>query len=166
MKRLLLTLFLVTGIAWSANSMADTIGIVNIGQVVKSSPQIEKIKAQLKKKFSPEQKKIQEMGRKFQDDVKKLQKNQAVMDKNSITNLRNSIVSQQQQLRTAQMQLQQSFLAAQNKAMSTFIQKVIGVVKSIAAKKKLALAMPNTSVLYAKDSVDITSDVISALKGK
>ena len=162
MKRLLLTLCLSLGMIWSSFAMAEKIGVVNLPKIFQST-QAQKINAQLQKEFSPQQQKIVTMGKKLQADVKKLQRNQAVMDKNSLEKLRTSIMQQEKQLRAAQAKFQQAFFVARSKAMNGFLTKISGVVKKIAAKKDLDMVLPKNGVLYAKESVDITTDVTSAL---
>lgn len=164
MKRLLLTLCLLAGIIWTPFILAENIGVVNMRQIFQSSPQIKKINAQLNKQFSPQRNKIVSMGKSLQGDVKKLQRNQSVMDKKSLAKLKNSIADQEQHLRTTQAKFQKTLFTAQNKAMSGFMTKITGVVKAIALKKNLDIVLPKNTVLYAKGSMDITSDVVSALQ--
>ena len=86
------------------------------------------------------------------------------MDKKSLDQLRDTIAKQEQELRMQQAQFQQTLFTAQNKAMSDFMDRVTAAVKKIAEQKKIDIVLPQNSLLYAKDSMDITSDVMSALK--
>ena len=164
MKRLLLSISLSAAVLWSACAMAENVGVVDMRQVFSLSPQIKKINAQLKKQFAPQKGRLMAMGKSLQGNVQKLQKNQSIMDKKGIDALKATIVSQEKQLRATQGQLQQALFAAQNQAMSSFMQKLTGVVKTVAMKKKLDVVFPKNSLLYAKGSTDITSDVASDLK--
>jgi outer membrane protein len=164
MKRLLVAASLLMALIWSVGAMAQSIGVVNMRQIFDSSPQIKKINEQLNKQYSPERDKIVAMGKSLQDNINKLQKNQAVMDKKSLDSLRDTIAKQEQDLRMQQAQFQQTLFAAQNKAMNDFMDKITVAVKQIAADKKLDLVLPQNSLLYAKDSMDITADVTNALK--
>ena len=164
MKRLLVAISLSLAMIWSISAMAEDIGIVNMRQIFQSSPQIKQINTNLNKQFSPQRDKIVAMGKSLQANIKKLQRNQAVMDKKSIANLRTKIQKQETDLRTAQANFQRALFAAQNKAMGAFMTKLTGVVKTIAEQKKLDLVLPKNSVLYAKDGMDITSEVVKHLK--
>lgn len=163
MKRLLLTLCLSLGMVWSSFAMAEKIGVVNLAKIFQST-QAQKINSQLQREFSSQQNKLSAMGKKLQADVKKLQRNQAVMDKKGLEKLRNSIMQQGQQLRTTQAKFQQAVVVARGKAMNGFMTKIVGIVKTVAAKKDLDMVLPKNAVLYVKDSTDITSDVASALQ--
>ena len=163
MRRLLLTVCLSLGVIWSACAMAESIGVVDMRQVFQSSTKIKNINVQLNKQFAPQKNKIVVMGKSLQADIKKLQKNQSIMDKKSLDSLRGKITNQGQQLRAAQAKFQQALFAAQNKAMSGFMTKLTGIVKTIAKKKKLDVVFPKNSVLYVKDSMNITPNVASAL---
>lgn len=164
MKRLLVAASLLFALVWSVGAMAQSIGVVNMRQIFDASPQIKKINEQLNKQYAPEREKIVAMGKSLQDNINKLQKNQAVMDKKSLDGLRDTIAKQEQDLRMQQAQFQQTLFTAQNKAMNDFMDKVTATVKKIAAAKNLDLVLPQNSLLYAKDSMDITSDVMSSLK--
>lgn len=164
MKRSLLVACLALLFTWSVGALAGGVGVVNMRQVFDSSPQIKGINDQLNKQFSPERDKIVSLGKTLQENVNKLQKNQAVMDKNSIEKLRADINKEEQELRMAQAQFQQNLFAAQNKAMNDFMVKVTDNVKKIAEDKKLDMVFPQNSLLYGKDSVDITNDLLESLK--
>lgn len=164
MKRLLVVTGLLLAIIWSVGAIAQSIGIVNMRQIFESSPQIKKINDQLNKQYSPQRDKIVTMGKALQQNINKLQKNQAIMDKKSLDQLRDAIAKQEQDLRMQQAQFQQTLFAAQNKAMNDFMDKVTAVAKQIAEQKKIDIVLPQNSLLYAKDSMDITQDVMNALK--
>ncbi len=164
LKRLLLSIFLSFALIWAAAAMAENIGIVDMRAIFQSSPQIKQVNDKLNKQFAPERDKIVQMGKSLQDDVKKFQRNQSVMDKAGLDKLRNSIAEQEQNLRTMQAKFQQELFTAQNQAMGTFMDKLTSVVKKIAEKKNLDVVLPKNTVLYAKDGMDITSDVLSSIK--
>jgi outer membrane protein len=164
MKRLLVTTSLLIAAIWSVGAMAETIGVVNMRQVFESSAQVKKINDQLSKQYSPQRDKIVSLGKELQENINKIQKNQAVMDKKSADQLRETISKQEQDLRMQQAQFQQTLFTAQNKAMNDFMDKVTAAVKKVADEKKIEVVLPQSGLLYAKDSKDITSDVLSALK--
>ena len=164
MRRLLLSVSLSVAVLWSACAVAENVGVVDMRQVFSSSPQIKNINTQLKKQFAPQRGQILAMGKSLQGNIQKLQKNQSIMDRKGLMALRTTITSQEQQLRVAQAKFQQALFAAQNKAMGSFMQRLTGVVKTVAMKKNLDAVFPKNSLLYAKGSTDITSDVASDLK--
>ena len=150
---------------WSGSAWADHVGVIDMQQIFQSSPQVNKINGDLNKQFSPQRDKIVAMGRTLEADIKKLNRDQSVMDKTSLGQLKDKITKEEQTLRTAQGEFQQALMAAQNKAMEAFMTQLNKVVTQVAEKKELQMVLPKTVVLYAKDSVDITADVASGLKG-
>ena len=163
MKRILLAVTLSVAMLGSAVAMAEDIGVVDMRQIFRSSSQVKAINANLKKQFAPQRAKIVSLGKSLQSNVKKFKKNQSVMSGSNAAKLRSTIQQQSTELRQDQAKFQQDLFAAQNQAMAKFMKKVKGVVGKIAAKKKLEIVLPKNNVLYAKGTMDITSDVKSAL---
>lgn len=164
LKRLLVAVGILFAVVWSVGAMAQSIGTVDMKRIFESSPQVKKLNDQLTKQYAPDRDKIVAMGKSLQENINKLQRNQAVMDKKSLDTLRDTIAKQEQELRMQQAQFQQTLYAAQNKAMNDFMNKITDVVKKIAASKNLDLVLPQNSILYAKDGMDITQNVIDQLK--
>lgn len=163
-KRLLAVISLAIAMNWGFAAVQG-IGLVDMQQVFQASPQIKQINIRLEKQFSPQREKVIGLGKSLQDNVNKLQRNEFVMSKKEVVDLRNTIQKQQNQLREAQKKFQQGLFTAQNKAMADFMRKVAGAVEHVAKKENLDLVLPKDTVLYTKDGIDITSDVLfSALK--
>lgn len=164
-KRLIAIISLVVAINWSVAAVAKSIGLVDMRQIFQASPQIKQINARLEKQFSPQREKVIGLGKSLQDNINKLQRNESVMSKKEVIDLRNTIQKQRNQLREAQRQFQQSLFTAQNKEMADFMRKVIHAIEHVAKKENLDLVLPKDTVLYTKDGIDITSDILfSALK--
>ncbi len=85
------------------------------------------------------------------------------MDKASLEKLRNAIAGQEKNLQDAQTKFQQALFTAQNQAMGQLMDQVTAVVKQIADKKNLEVVLPKNAVLYAKDGMDITQDVLTGM---
>ena len=164
MKRFLLTLCSYLMLIWSVIAMAENIGVVDMRQLFQTAPQIKAINADLDKNFSPERDKLVAMGKSLQEEIKKFQRNQSVMSPSDMTSMKDKITKQEEELRLAQASFQQKLLAAQNKAMSSFMTRMNQVVQSVAQKRQLDLVLEKNSVLFAKGSMDITSEVMSGLK--
>jgi len=163
MKRVLLTMCLSFVAIWSIGALAGGVGVVNMQTVFRSSPQIKKINTTLKRKFATRKASILRLGKQLQTEVKKFQKNETVMDSKSAEVLRTKISTQGSKLRKLQAQFQRDLMTAQRAEMQKFMTNVKTVVKQIAAKKKLDVVLPSNAVLYSKNNLDITSNVISAL---
>ncbi|AKQ33372.1 OmpH family outer membrane protein [Candidatus Coxiella mudrowiae] len=164
MKRLFAATCLSVAINWTAAAIGQTVGRVDMRQIFQASPQVKNINTQLEKKFSPQRERIINLGKSLQEDAKKFQRNEAVMSEKEKQDLKNKIDEKQKELQQAQVEFQQGLYNAQNKAMAEFMTKISGAVRAVAEKEKVDLVLPKDTVLYARDSKDITSDVISKLK--
>ena len=164
MKRLFSATCLSVAINWSAAAIGQTVGRVDMRQIFQASPQVKNINTRLEKEFSPQRERIINLSKSLQEDAKKFQRNEAVMSEKEKQDLKNKIDEKQKELQQAQVEFQQGLYNAQNKAMGEFMTKISGAVRAVAEKEKVDLVLPKDTVLYARDSKDITSDVISELK--
>ena len=167
MKRFLAISALSAGLAMSVAATAAQsmgVGVVDMQQVLQSSSHVKRINADLKKQFASRKDKILAMAKKLQGDMASYTKNKAVMSKAKSAALRAQISTGETTLRGEQMKYQQDLLAAQNKAMSSFLKQLKSTVTKIASKKHLTVVFPKNGLLYAADDTDITSDVLKGLK--
>lgn len=166
LKRILLVCAVTMGVVFSAASMAESsaaIGVVDMDGIFKDSPQAKAISDSLKKQFAGRQSDLEKMQKDYEADVSKLTKNKSVMSDSDTKDLQDKISSEQGELRQAQAKFQQEVYTARNKQVTAFYAKVKTVVATIAAKDKLNVVLPKTTVLYSEDSMDITKDVLAAL---
>jgi len=147
-----------------AASAAETFGVFNVKQIFESSPQAKSISESLKSQFAPRKADIVTLSKKLQEEIKSYEKNQSVMDKKSLKDLQKNINEHSIQLRQQQSQFQSDLLTAQNKKMDAFVQEVKTAVAKIATKKNLSLVLLDTAVLYSKKGLDITPEVLQAMK--
>ena len=163
MKRLLTVTCLSVIIIYTA-AIGKTVGKVDIRQIFQVSSQVKAINSQLEKEFLPQRKRIINLGKYLRKDIKKSQRNETVMSKRENEDLRNKIQKEQKELQQSQIEFQQGLYKAQNKAMGEFMIKILDAVKIVAKKENVDLVLPKDTVLYARDSKDITSNVISELQ--
>ena len=163
-KRLLSIACLSAAIMWSVSTIAQTIGLLDIHEIFQTSSQIKDINTRLEKQFSLQRKKMVELTQLLQYNLRNLKRNETVMSKEEASNLREKIQKDESTLRQQQQQFQQQLLMAQNKAMTDFMSEINNAVKKVAVKENLDLVLPKDTVLYTKESKDITSNVISELQ--
>ncbi|WP_264435596.1 OmpH family outer membrane protein [Coxiella endosymbiont of Dermacentor marginatus] len=163
MKLLFVVTCLSVIMSWAASAIGQTIGKVDMRQIFQASPQIKAINIQLEKEFLPQRERIINLDKYLREDVKKLKRNEVVMSKKETEDLRNRIQEEQKEFQQSQVEFQQRLYKAQNQAIGKFIIKISGAVKTVAKKEKIDLVLPKDTLLYARDSRDITLDVISEL---
>ena len=152
--------------AFAGHDSSMAIGVVNMQQILQSAPQVKQINAQLKDKFSTRKSTILVQAKTLQADMSSFDKNRTVLSAKDSATLKNKIASEENQLRTEQMSYQQDLMAAQNNAMNSFLKTLKASVSVVAAQKKLALVLPENTLLYSAPTADITNDVLKNLQGK
>ncbi len=165
MKKIFIVIFFSIAAVMASVSASATgaIGIVDMQKIFSSSTEAQAINASLKRQFSARKAKIMKMGNELQAKVKNYQKNQSVLSKTKLAALQKTISQQSIAFRKAQEKFQSDLLAAQNKKMSAFLDKVKSAVQKVAQKKDLNLVLPSNAVLYSQNQLNVTTGVLSAL---
>jgi outer membrane protein len=140
------------------------IGVLDLQKVLASAPQVEAMKAKLKSQFDPKGKELESLQNTLKADVAKYQKNEAVMKDQDRKGMQEKIMGEQKQLQEKQGSFQQSLVAAQNQAMQTILKQVQDIVSNIATKDKYDLILLKAALGYSKDNMEITNQVIDAMK--
>jgi Skp family chaperone for outer membrane proteins len=167
LKNIVTVSALTAGLVFSAASFAagsEKIGVVDMKTILTSAPQMKAINAKLKTQFSKRKETILSQAKTLQADMSNYQKNKAVLSASKANTLKSKIGSEENQLRTEQMRYQQDLMAAQNKAMASFLNRLKFSVTKVANKKGLTVVLPKNNLLYASDNIDITSSVLDSLK--
>lgn len=164
MKKVIIAICLSLAAVWSVGAMAEDIAVVNMKTIFRSSPQAKSINASLKKQFSVRKAGIVKMRQQLQAEVQKYQKNQTTMSKASLATLQQKISMHSAALRQSQPKFQSDLIAAQNKKMKAFLNRVKAAVSDVAKRKGLDLVLPNNAVLYSKSKLDVTASVLSAMR--
>ncbi len=149
---------------FSMTAFAGTVGVVDMKQIFTTSAKVKEIKAQLTKQFSPEKATLDKSAAALQADIQKYQKNKTVMSKTDLDNLQTQISNEEMQFRQDQAKFQQDVYTAQNQQLQQFMAMVKTAVQTVATKDKLDLVLPDNDVLYSNNSLDITKQVLDAMK--
>jgi outer membrane protein len=148
----------------TVSAWASEIGVVDMQQIFQTAPQVKKINDSLTQKFQERKDNLVKMSNELKEDFQKYQKNKAVTGQKELADLQTQIETKEANFRQEQAKFQQDVFQAQNQEMTKFIDQVKGVVKTVAADKKLDMVLPKNTVLYSQDSLDITSAVLDKLK--
>lgn len=140
------------------------LAIVDMQVVLQNAPQIAKLNDQLAKQFKPRQESILQAKKNLETQVNNLEKNGAVLDDKEREKLKNRIITDRNNLQTTLTAYQNDFSQAQNKSLQTFSKQLDKAVNSVAQKDHLDLVLQKGGVLFAKSGLDITQQVLLALK--
>lgn len=140
------------------------VGVINLADVLKNSPQMKAAADKLRKEFKPRQEKIMAAQKTFEANQAKLKRDAAVMSATDKTALQAKVSDEQRDLQRMQEDYMQDLQAAQQAMMQTVLKKLDGIVQSIAAKNGYDLILQRNSVAFASQRVDITPEVLKSLK--
>ncbi|OGO90217.1 MAG: hypothetical protein A3F10_06640 [Coxiella sp. RIFCSPHIGHO2_12_FULL_42_15] len=164
MKRALVLAATAFGILMGSNSFAYTVGLVDIQKILASEHGINKLQSSLNGKFGGERDKLQAMGKKLQADSVSYEKNKAVMSKADAAKKEEELKKQSTQVQLAQSEFQQKYMQAQQTAMKDFVDTIKNAASEVAKNDKLDAVFIDNSVLFAKESKDITDEVLAKMK--
>jgi outer membrane protein len=140
------------------------VGVIDVGQVLKNSPQMKAAADNLRKNFKPREEKIMAAQKNLQADQDKLKRNTAVMSQTDIQALQAKITDERRDVQRMQEDYVQDLQAAQQEVMQGVLQQLDKIVQNIAAKGHYDLILQRNSVAFASQRVDITPQVIQSLK--
>ena len=162
--KILKTTIIAAAVLGAMTAYAGGVGVVNMKQLFTTAPQVKAINAQMKRHFAPQQKKLEAASKTLQSDIAKLQKNKAVMSKKQLTALNTKIAKEGNAMHQQQTAFQQAMFAAKQKAFLSFLTKVKAAAKKVAAKHHFDIIIPKNSAVFAESDLDVTKDVLKALK--
>ncbi len=172
----LMTFFVLTGckqastptaaIATPVTTNSDQIklAVVDMQAVLQKAPQIAKINDSLTKQFKGRQDKIMRAQRDLQAATQNLEKNAAVMKADERTNLENKIMTDRNNVQTMVASFQKDLSKQQSESLHAFSQQLDSVVSKLASQTGYDLVIQKGSTLYAKSNLDITPQVLDALR--
>jgi outer membrane protein len=140
------------------------VGVVDIQEVLQKYGKVQQAEDQLKKQFAPQQEKLASLQKQFADDMTKYNRDSAVMKDADKKAAQDKLMKQQDDLRKQQMDIEKQFVAARDDKMQAILKDVKDAVNNIAQQQKLNLILVKGSVAYNDDSLDITDQVVKALK--
>lgn len=155
-----LSLLLATSV-WAAD---NKIAVVDVQKVLATAPQVAAIKTKLQNQFDPQSKAITELQKQLQADVEKYTKDNAVMKDKEKKDLQDKVTTEQKKVRDLEVSFQQNLVNAQNQAMQTILKQIQDTAEDIAKKQKYDLVLVKGAVLYSDATLDITDQVVTALK--
>jgi len=169
MKKILLSVVSTVVLSFFAmTASADNlkVGVVDMQQILQKAPQITTINEQLTKQFKPRQDKIVAAQKTLQDEINNLNKNGAVMNVKDRNKLQDKVIQDRSDLQGTIVTFQRDLSTAQNQSLQSFNTQLNAVVGDIAKKNMLDIVIQRASTLYAKDSLDVTKQVLDELSKK
>ncbi|WP_126322805.1 OmpH family outer membrane protein [Candidatus Rickettsiella viridis] len=149
----------------AANAQADVkLAVVDMQAVLQKAPQIAKINDSLTKQFKGRQDQIVQAQHNLQSETQNLEKNAAVMKVDERANLEKKIMTDRNNVQSMVASFQKDLSKQQSDSLHSFSQQLDSVVSRLASQSGFDLVVQKGSTLYAKSDLDITQQVLDALR--
>lgn len=140
------------------------IALVNLQRALNDVDEGKKIKATLKKDFDLKNAEIQKMKTDIESTSKNLESQKMVLSQDAVKTKSQEIQTKFMDLQNKAATYEQDLKKKEAESAKKILDKLQLIVGSLAQKNGYSLVLENSAniVLYSKDTVDITNDVISA----
>lgn len=166
MKKLLTGLsvaLLASAVTVSAYATDLKIGIIDLQQIMQTSPQVSALSQQIKTKFASRQQSIEAAQKKLRATAEKLGPESKKLDEAEHKKLEGQVATQQKQLQEMVVKFQEDVASAQREGVEKFMKSVNATVSTIAKQQKLDLVLLKPALIYAADTTDVTQQVLKEL---
>lgn len=140
------------------------IGVIDFRQIMQQSPQAKEAVDKLKKQFQPREEKIRSMQQNIEKKEAMFKRDGSVLTQAEQRNLQSEILSGRRDLQRMEEDFRQDFTTAQDQALQDILGKINKAIKDIASKNQYDLILEKSRIPYASSKLDITADVLKALK--
>ena len=147
----------------SAQAQAK-IGVVNVARLLQEAPQAQAASAALENEFAARRRDLEAQQRDLKAKEDKLQKDGATMAEADRRNQEKTLRDGQRELARKQNEFLEDLNVRRNEALGQLQRTVLQEVQTYAKAAGLDLVVADA--LYASPSVDVTSQVLSALQAK
>lgn len=135
------------------------IGVVNVQAIFNHSSAVQETKAKLKKQYESKKKQVEAAAKSLNAMIADYKKNASVMQANDRMSLQKKIAAKQSSILAMESSFQQQAAQAEQEAMAKFVKRIQMVAQNIAKQKHLDLILPEHSLLYSTDKLDLTKQV-------
>jgi outer membrane protein len=140
------------------------LAVVDMQVILQKAPQIAKINEGLTRQFKGRQASIVKAQNELRTEAENLQKNAAVMKAVDRSTLENKLMTDENNVKSMVASFQKDLSEQQSKSLHGFSQILDGVVSKLAGQEHWDVVIQKGSTLYAKSDLDITQQVLDALK--
>lgn len=139
------------------------IAFVNPVQAISQTEEVQASQMELQGSFNDERQKLQRLQQEVQQIQQKLQQEGAELDETEKKNLQNERESKMIEARQLSQLLQKRMQGEEQEIMETMRPKVMEAVEEIADEEGYDLVLNIQAVMYAKEGMDITAQVVEKL---
>jgi outer membrane protein len=148
----------------SAAQAQTKIGVVNVARLLQEAPQAQAASQALENEFAARKRDLQNMERDLKAREDKLQKDGATMAEADRRNQEKALRDGQREFARKQNEFMEDLNVRRNEALGQLQRSVLAEVQTYAKTTGLDLVIADA--LFASPSIDITSQVLTALQAK
>lgn len=162
-KVLVATLF---SVMFSVSANASNIGIIDVEKIIKESKAMRDIQAKIAKQQEVYQKEVSKKQEGLEAEQKKIEGKKNVLEKDAFEKEVTAFEKKVDDLKTFVDRKQNSLKKASLDGMSKVNDEVKDIISDVAKEKSLDVIIPASQVLFFKDELDVTEEVLENLNKK
>ena len=149
----------------AAGAQALKIGVVNFGRLLEESPQAKAAQQALENEFLPRQRDVAAQQKSLQEKADKLQKEAAVMSEADRVRTEREVRDLELNVNRRFKELQEDLNLRRNEEVGRMQRALLQEVQAYARANGFQLVL-SEGVLFAAEGIDITPQVVAAIKSK
>ncbi len=149
----------------AAGAQALKIGVVNFGRLLEESPQAKAAQQALENEFLPRQRDVAAQQKSLQEKADKLQKEAAVMSEADRVRTEREVRDLELNVNRRFKELQEDLNLRRNEEVGRMQRALLQEVQAYARANGYQLVL-SEGVLFAAEGIDITPQVVAAIKSK
>lgn len=146
-----------------ANAAGPKVGFVDIPLLIDKAPQAISASTRLERQFQPRQDRLKREREAIEAMARKLKKNKLTMSETQLENQSRELREKERNFRRNEQEFLEDLSLEKGNEFKKVRELVLDVIASFAKKKGYDLIISD-GVLYASNRIDITDDVLKALK--
>jgi Skp family chaperone for outer membrane proteins len=147
----------------TSNSNANSIGIVDVEDIIKNASVMKDIKKKVEAKQSDFQKEIDKKQSALEAESKKIESKKSSLNEAAYTKEQEKFSKKIDELKEFVEKKQNSLRKASLDSMSKVNEEMKDIIAEISKEKGLDLVIPASNTLYSKDGMNISSEVLKRL---
>lgn len=164
MKKLLCAAGVTLALAMSTGAYADKIAVVNVGEIFQNMPAREIVAKQLESEFKSRATELQNLEKDLQSHVDKLRRDAATMKQSERKKQEKELMTKRDQFAEKAQKFEEDNRRRQIEERNKILSRIQDSIKSVAVKEDYDVVIDANAVAYAKDSINITSQVQKQVK--
>lgn len=157
---LVLTLALLST-AWGAEAK---VGYVDVQQLMEKAPQAERARQTLQQEFKPREEELASEQKAITRLEDKLRRDAEIMSGAKRSDLEREIRDRKREFKRAREALKEDFNLRRNEELNKLQKEIYEVVVDVAKRNGYDVVVTDSSVVYASDRIDMSSQVLRRLK--